>query len=125
VYFQLLLASGTLCCGWYFYVYRKIKNKEIDRLKNALAKSKENDLQIEIEEPAVDAKSLTFENLTADNPLAVKSRSMSVDVLDKTAPESDQIKLQSQHEQELEQEIRIKTLKEENERLTLQIQQSN
>jgi len=103
-----------LCCGWYFYVYRKVKNKEIDRLKDQIAKSKENDLPTEIEQPGVDAKSLTFQDLAAENPdpLAVKARSMSVEVPDKIAPETDLRKLQSQ--EEAEKENKIKTLTEEN-----------
>ena len=38
VYFRMLLASGTLCCGYYFYIYQRIKNKEIMRYKEESAR---------------------------------------------------------------------------------------
>ena len=41
-------------------------------------------------------KSLTFENLTGENPLAVKARSMSLDAAEKTSPENEERMLQQE-----------------------------
>ena len=50
----------------------------------------------EEEIPASLTKSLTFENLTGENPLAVKARSMSLDAAEKTSPENEERLLQQE-----------------------------
>ena len=50
----------------------------------------------EEEIPANLTKSLTFENLTGENPLAVKARSMSLDAAEKTSPENEERLLQQE-----------------------------